>query len=160
MECATRPGASLSFTREFQNRYSLPAGCSAAVARLFWEQEVGGSIPPTPTSISGEFPLCHHIQSVRGCGQVTIGSHEVGGAAVHWPATALPMMSFRPVCQRLPVTPWRPASSSSSREFAPAFVGGFCELSATPGAASGRFWPNARSPLPDLHLKHGGLLPL
>ena len=28
------------------------AGCSAAVARLFWEQEVGGSIPPTPTIVS------------------------------------------------------------------------------------------------------------
>lgn len=25
------------------------AGCSAAVARLFWEQEVAGSIPVTPT---------------------------------------------------------------------------------------------------------------
>ena len=27
------------------------AGCGAAVARLFWEQEVGGSIPPTPTIV-------------------------------------------------------------------------------------------------------------
>jgi hypothetical protein len=29
------------------------SGCSAAVARLVWDQEVGGSIPLTPTTFSG-----------------------------------------------------------------------------------------------------------
>ena len=31
--------------------YHEPAGCSAGVARLVWDQEVGGSNPPTPTMI-------------------------------------------------------------------------------------------------------------
>ena len=35
----------------YHQDYPDAAGCSAAVARLFWEQEVGGSIPPTPTSL-------------------------------------------------------------------------------------------------------------
>ena len=30
------------------------SGCSAAVARLVWDQEVAGSIPATPTSASAK----------------------------------------------------------------------------------------------------------
>jgi hypothetical protein len=34
---------------------------SAAVARLFWEQKVAGSIPAAPIALRGMFPLCESI---------------------------------------------------------------------------------------------------
>ena len=44
------------FTGRVEKGYSLRVrGVGAGVARLFWEQEVGGSIPPTPTTSHAGF---------------------------------------------------------------------------------------------------------